>query len=155
MGEGCWKQYLGSQFQGICYGGTLSIVGKWFLFTTKPSVAVQLTQFPSLSFVSLTERLWLSPGSANGGHHAWGVLHYGPAVVCGRHSPLYHSCQQPEAGIRMLCSRRTTQVSRHQGAESDWAHDFYSYGVLSFYDQHSEGNEIIPYGRINMFKIAL
>lgn len=93
---------------------------------------------PYFSFVSLTERLWLSPGSVNGGRHAGGMLHYGTSMVCGCHSPLHHSCQQPEAGVRMFRSRRTTQISRHQRTAGDWAHDFYSYGFISFYDQCSE-----------------
>lgn len=113
-------------------------------------MAVLVTPLLSPSFVSLTERLWLSPGSVNGGSHARGLLHYGPAMVCGCHSSLHHSCQQPQARIRVLCSRRTTQVSRHSGAEGDRAHDFYSYGFIRFHDQHSEGNEII----IHMFNIS-
>lgn len=130
------------------------MVRKWCLFTRKPSAAVLLTQYLLFLFVSLTERLWLSPGSVDGGHHAGGMLHYGPAMVCGCHSPLHHSCQQPEAGIRMLRSRRTTQISWHQRTAGDRAHDFYSYGFISFYDQYSEGNEIIPNERINIFKVA-
>lgn len=114
-----------------------------------------LTPFLSLSVVSLTERLWLSPGSVNGGRHAGRVLHYGPAMVRGCHGSVHHACQQPEAGIRVLCSRRTTQISRHQRTEGDWAHDFYSYGFIRFYDQYSEGNKIIAYQRMNVFKVAI
>lgn len=115
-------------------------------FYCQPSqVAVQMTPLLSPSLVPLTERLWLSPGPANGGSHARGVLHYGPAVVCGCHSPLHHPCQQPQAGIGVLCPGRTAQVSRHSGTEGDRAHDFYSDGFIRFHDQHSEGNEIILY----------
>lgn len=105
-------------------------------------------------FFLFTERLRVPSGPINGGFNAGSVLHHGPAVVCGRHCPLHHSRQQPETGIRMFSSRRTTQISWHSGAKGYGAFDFYSYGFISLYDQHSEGNEICLYEserRQNMF----
>lgn len=98
-----------------------------------------------LFFLFLTERLWIPSGPINGGCHAWCVLHHGPAMVCGCHCPLHHSCQQPKTGIRMFSSRRTAQIPWHSGAKSYRAYDFYSYGFISLYDQYSEGNKICLY----------
>lgn len=109
-----------------------------------PSPAVDAVPFLSF-FRFLTERLWVPSGPVNGRCHARRVLHHGPAMVCGCYGPLHHSCQQSETGIRVFSSRRTTQISWHSGTKGYRAHDFYSYGFISLYDQYSEGNEICTY----------
>lgn len=131
-----------------------------FLLFHGGGVICLYTKFSSYEnplFFLLTERLWVPSGSIDGGYHAWGVLHHGPAVVCGCHCPVHHSCQQLKTGIRMFSSRRTAQVSWHSGAKGYWAYDFYSYGFISLYDQYSEGNEICLYEvkrRQNIFIIV-
>ena len=57
----------------------------------------------------------------------------------------------------MFSSRRTTQISWHSGTKGYWAYDFYSYGLISLYDQYSEGNEICLYEfekKLNIFSIV-
>lgn len=123
--------------------GLWGIVRMRNLLTIRPSFSCFIDG--TFSFCFLTERLWVPSGSLNGGRHAWSVLHHGPAMVCGCHRPFHHSCQQPETGIRMFSSRRTTQISWHSRTKGYWAYDFYSHGIIGLYDQHSEGNGICFY----------
>lgn len=95
----------------------------------------QLTEGDSLP----TERLWLPPGPAHGGRHAGSLLHHGPALVCGRDRPVHYPCEQPQAGIRMLCPRGAAQVLGHPGTESHRAYDLRADGLLSLHDSCLKG----------------
>lgn len=92
-----------------------------------------------------TERLWLPPGPADGGHHAGCLLHHGPALVCGCNRPVHHAREQPQARIWVLCSWRTTQVLGHQRTESDRSYDLCADGLLSLHDGHIKGNYSFPH----------
>lgn len=87
-----------------------------------------------------TERLWLPPGPANGGHHVGCLLHHGPALVCGCNCPVHHTCEQPQTGIWVLRSWRTAQVLGHPRTESDRPYDFCADGLLSLHDDYIKGN---------------
>lgn len=96
--------------------------------------------FFSCFFSSKTERVWIPSRLTHGGSHAWSVFHYGIAMVCCSHCPLYFSCEQLKTGIRVFCSRGTAKISWNPGAESHRAHDFCTYGLICLFDKYSEGN---------------
>lgn len=92
-----------------------------------------------------TERLWLSSGPADGGHHAGCLLHHGPALVCGSNCPVHHTREQPQTRIWVLCSWRTTQVLGHPRTKSDRPYDLCVDGLLSLHDNHIKGNYLFTH----------
>lgn len=88
-----------------------------------------------------TERLWLPSGPADGGHHAGRLFHHGTALVCGCDCPVHHTCEQPQAGVCVLCPWGAAQVPGHPRAESYGPYDLRADGLLGLHDSCPKGNQ--------------
>ena len=74
-----------------------------------------------------------------GGYHAGDLFNNGSDLVCGCHCAIHLTCEQPQVGVGMFSTRRTTQVFGYPGAALHRIHDILVDGLLCVHDKHPAG----------------